>query len=322
MRVERYTSADKTAWDNFVQESKNGNFHLERGFIEYHGDRLTDHSLLIYDDKELLALLPGNTIEKTFYSHSGLTYGGFILSPSCRTTQFFDVMESTMDYLVENGFATLFYKTIPYIYHNLPSDEDRHALFVSGAKLVRRDVLPVIDIANRLPYQERRARSIKKALKNGVTVRESTDLQSYWDIIEKLLAAYNSRPVHTLEEIKLLHSLFPQNIRLFAAFQEEKMLAGILVFESRMVARSQYIASSEEGKNIGALDLVFDHLLSQVYTGKRYFDFGTTTTKGGYELNPGLSDQKEGFGARSVVQDTYELNLSDWKQGKYKEILK
>lgn len=322
MRAVRYTLDDRAAWDDFIRKSKNGNFHLERGFIEYHGDRLTDHSLLIYDDKELVALLPGNAIDKNYYSHSGLTYGGFILLPSCRMTQFFEIVESAFDYIQQNSFEKLVYKTIPYIYHSVPADEDRHALFAAGASLIKRDVLPVIDMNNRLPYQERRARSIKKAAKNNLVVRESEDIPSFWAIVETLLSSYNSRPVHSLAEIQHLHALFPSNIRLFSAYHDDQMVAGVLIFESKMVARSQYISANETGKNFGALDLIFDHLLSEVYPAKRYFDFGTTTTGGGYELNPGLSDQKEGFGARTVVQDTYELNLTHWKQGSYREILK
>ena len=39
------------------------------------------------------------------------------------------------------------------------------------------------------------------------------------------------------------------------------------------------------------------------------FDFGISTEQGGRYLNEGLIFQKEGFGARTVVYDTYELNI-------------
>ncbi len=322
MQVKKYSPEDSKLWDKFVRESKNGNFHLERGFINYHDDRFADHSLIVFDENEPVALMPGNRIDKNYYSHSGLTYGGFLILPSCRMTQFIGIAEVVFDYLKANGFDKLIYKTIPYIYHQLPSEEDRHALFIAGAKVIKRDILPVLDMRNRPEYQERRKRSIKKALNNNVLVKETPDLGSYWEIIDKLLLSYGTKPVHSLADMNYLKTNFPENIRLFAACNNEEMIAGVLVFESVMVARSQYIAATETGKNSGALDLIFNHLFNNIYQNKRYFDFGTSTTYGGYKLNPGISDQKEGFGARSIVQDTYELDLSKWESGKYNSVIK
>ena len=46
--------------------------------MEYHADRFTDYSLLVYDGNKLLALLPANRSGDVLYSHAGLTYGGVI----------------------------------------------------------------------------------------------------------------------------------------------------------------------------------------------------------------------------------------------------
>ncbi|MEM2995379.1 MAG: GNAT family N-acetyltransferase, partial [Candidatus Bathyarchaeia archaeon] len=40
-----------------------------------------------------------------------------------------------------------------------------------------------------------------------------------------------------------------------------------------------------------------------------YFDFGISTEKEGRFLNVGLITQKEEFGARAVVYDTYEIEV-------------
>ena len=40
-----------------------------------------------------------------------------------------------------------------------------------------------------------------------------------------------------------------------------------------------------------------------------YFDFGTSNEEGGKVLNTSLIYQKEGFGGRGVVYDTYEWEL-------------
>ena len=69
----------------------------------------------------------------------------------------------------------------------------------------------------------------------------------------------------------------------------------------------QYIASGEEGRTYGALDLLFRHLVSERYKQFEYVDFGTSNEDGGRYLNEGLIFQKEGFGGRAVCYDTYEI---------------
>ena len=89
------------------------------------------------------------------------------------------------------------------------------------------------------------------------------------------------------------------------------MLAGTIIYESKNVAHTQYIASIDEGKEIGASDIIFDYLLNDYYANKRYFDFGISTEKEGRYLNAGLALNKETFGGRGIVYDWYEINLGD-----------
>ena len=83
--------------------------------------------------------------------------------------------------------------------------------------------------------------------------------------------------------MELLSKRFPENIKLFAAYKDETMLAGVTMFEHKSIAHAQYFASSDEGDKVGAGDLVWDYLIHDYYSGssKRYFDFGRSTEKGG-----------------------------------------
>ena len=74
--IKRYTPDKATEWNEFLTRSKNGTFLFDRRYMDYHSDRFEDSSLLIYRKNRLFALLPGNTKDKTYYSHQGLTYGG------------------------------------------------------------------------------------------------------------------------------------------------------------------------------------------------------------------------------------------------------
>ena len=83
IEIHRYTAAYHRNWNDFVSESSNGTFLFLREYMEYHADRFTDYSLLVYDGNKLLALLPANRSGDVLYSHAGLTYGGLIVTNGC-----------------------------------------------------------------------------------------------------------------------------------------------------------------------------------------------------------------------------------------------
>ena len=47
-------------------------------------------------------------------------------------------------------------------------------------------------------------------------------------------------------------------------------------------------------------------------TGKKYFDFGISNEQQGRKLNEGLSFWKEGFGARTITHDFYEVETANY----------
>lgn len=307
----RYQPKMQAQWDEFVVCSRNGTFLFNRRYMDYHRDRFSDHSLMLHDGGgRLVAILPANEADGVLHSHAGLTYGGFVVGAKSGSGAALAMLEAVRSYMRDNGLSRLVYKTIPWIYHRQPTEEDRYALFRAGAALVRRDVLSVAPREERLPYQERRSRGVKSAAKAGVQVKESQDYAAFWGILEEnLLVRHGVKPVHTLLEIELLQRCFPSSIRLFLASVDDAPVAGAVIYESAQVAHVQYISTSETGKAVHALDAVFDHLLKDVYRDKRYFDFGISNENAGRVLNSGLVEQKEGFGARTVAHDYYELEV-------------
>lgn len=311
MKIEKYSSNYKIIWDKFVKNSKNTHFFFLRDYMEYHSDRFEDFSLMIFDEADkLISILPANIKENILYSHQGLTFGGFLVDDKMKTETMLEIFELLKQFLKEKNIVKIVYKCIPYIYHIKPSEEDRYALFRNDAKLVRRDVSTTIDLTNKIKYQEQRARAVKKAIKNDLVFEESKDFKSYWGILEETLnSQHNAKPVHNIEEIERLANLFPDNIKLFIAIKDTKVLGGTLVFENEITVHTQYLANSFEGRNVGALDFVIDKLINEVYSNKRYFDFGISNEDAGRYLNTGLIAQKEGFGARAIVHDFYELEI-------------
>lgn len=318
MVITRYSAERQPLWDSFIEHSKNGTFLFSRDYMEYHADRFSDFSLIIQDDTDghVAAVFPAHRDGDTICSHNGLTYGGLITSGEMTLPRFLAVFELLLGFLRREHIGRLLYRTAPYIYHKHPADEDRYALFLCGAQRIRASALAVVNQRSRLRYQNRRLRGVKKAKTAGLAIIASADFCSFWDLLTSVLAAvHGSGPVHSIDEIQRLHERFPNNIKLFLCFDSNELVAGVVMYETTTVARAQYIASNDRGRTTGALDLLFDYLLNDHYADKLYFDFGSSDLNGGRTLNRGLCDQKEGFGARTVMLDHYCLDLEACQQG-------
>lgn len=319
LRVEIYKENQKNGWDEFINRSKNGTFLFLRDYMDYHRDRFRDYSLMVWNtDNKLIAVLPANLDDNILLSHAGLTFGGFITDDTMKMPVMLQVFEETLSFFKNRGVKKIIYKTIPHIYHRYPSEEDRYALFLCDARWIRCGALTVINIkGGRLPFQERRSRGIRKARQVGLSVCQTRDFEAFWQILaDRLLKTHGTKPVHSLSEITSLRSRFPENIKLFACYHDQSMVGGVVIYESEFVAHVQYIAASDLGRDLRATDLIFDYLLNDYYVAKRYFDFGTSDEKNGLMLNFGLIEQKEGFGARVVAQNQYEISLDRWDLGR------
>ena len=313
VKVVKYCAEHKTLWDGFVGNSRNGTFLFRRDYMEYHEDRFADNSLMFYDEREqLIALLSATVSDGLMSSHAGLTFGGVVSDTKMRVGLMLDVFTALTSYLHSRHIYRLIYKAVPHIYHRMPAEEDLYALFRNGARLIRRDVSTTIDVKTRLPFSEIRKRAIKRGQKHGLQVKRSFDFDAFMKIAAQVLETkYDARPVHTAAEIEMLAARFPENIKLFAAYKNEEMLAGVIIYESSEVAHTQYIGASDEGKMTGALDLIISYCLDDYYVDKPYFDFGISNEDDGRYLNAGLIENKQSFGARAVVHDFYQLDLRE-----------
>ncbi|WP_276498283.1 GNAT family N-acetyltransferase [Pontibacter litorisediminis] len=311
VEVVKYSAKYKAEWDAFVAGSKNGTFLLLRDYVEYHADRFTDHSLLFYHKGRLVALLPANEEGRQVQSHGGLSYAGLVTEKRMKAALMLEVVQAMKSYFQELGFTSILYKAVPHIYHQLPAEEDLYALFRHEAVLCRRDASSVIDIGGAAKYSKDRRWRLSQGKRAGFQVGLSGKYAAFFELERKLLQQkYNTLPAHTAEEMALLASRFPENIRLYTATAADEMLAGVLVYETPQVVHSQYIATSEQGRNVHALDVLLDWLLTEVYPHKRYFSFGISTERQGRYLNEGLIRNKESYGARTIVHDFYELRLA------------
>lgn len=309
--IRRYTAELRDDWNLFVAQSKNGTFLFDRNYMEYHQHRFADFSLLFYLKGRLYALLPANREGNTLLSHAGLTYGGLVMDAQATAADTVRLFEELNDYLRAQGIEKVVYKCIPWIYHRMAAEEDLYAIFrTCEARLVARDIGSVITRGSEQRWQRVRRRAVNRADKQGVVVRQSDDFAGFWEILtENLNAKYGVQPVHNLEEISLLHSRFPDHIKLYTATVDGELLAGVVLYLTPQVAHAQYSSANAKGKQWGAIDKIYSQIIPETLAEYRYFDFGRSTENRGLYLNENLIFQKEGYGARGLCWDWYEWNV-------------
>lgn len=316
MKVVRYTPDYRKKWNDFLLVAKNATFLFNRDYIEYHAEKIRDHSLILVNDSNAIeALFPANiNSNNEVVSHEGLTYGGLVVNRQEKLINVISYFKEILLFLNDTGIGTVIYKEMPSIYNDVPSGEMPYIFSLLQAKLVSCFACSVIKKSIEFPYQKRRRRAIQNARELGVEIKNDNNFDDFWKkILEpNLWFRHQVKPVHSLEEIKLLHERFPGCIKQFNAYYKGQLMAGTTIYEMPDLAKVQYTSGSEEGKRNGSLDLLFHVLINETYNDKEYFDFGNSNEDNGQVLNQGLLEWKEGFGARTYSQKTYTINTSHY----------
>ncbi|MHA7059994.1 GNAT family N-acetyltransferase [Aquimarina sp. M1] len=307
-RIKKYQKTDCLLWNSFIDNSKNGTFLFHRDFMEYHSDRFLDFSLLIYDQSKLIAVFPANIKDTKVYSHQGLTYGGLILNKSIGGEKIRNILSEMIVFLRSHSISDLYIKSIPAFYHQKPSNELMFFLFEFGATLYRRDLNLAIDYSLPASIHKNKVKHYKKRENIGLAVEEVDDFSEFWNkvLLPRLREKHHTKPVHTLEEIRMLKKNFPENIKQFVIRIDSEILGGVTIFKTKEVVKSQYGAITDRGEKYRALDFLFIFLINQYRKeGYKFFDMGTVT-----DNNFGLLKQKEELGCEIYTQDFYSLHLT------------
>jgi len=315
MRIIRFAKERESEWNSFLKTAKNQTFLFDRRYMDYHSDRFTDHSLMIYEDKKLIGLFPANEVGDTIISHQGLTYGSVIIKEDTKLPKVIGIFSSILRYYNENEKFKILYKALPRIYNKFPSDEIDYALFIAGAELSRRDIALVIDKRNSIKYSGNIRREAKKAQESGYKIVEERNAQRFWNeiLIPNLLIRFGKTPVHSASEMEILMDTFCDEIKIYIVENKDgSPVAGTVFYLTDIVAHCQYIASNDEGRNSGALNFLFTTLIDHYFVDKVFFDFGTTNENEGRNINRGLLGWKERMGGRSVSHDFYVLETSNY----------
>lgn len=323
-RIELYVPDNEVVWNNFLWGSNTPILLFDRQFMAYHQYLFTDHSLLFFDEhNKLVALFLANIVkngeELSLFSHQGLTFGGFVTKSGIDFVVMKVLYENLFDYCKQNHIQRLVLKQIPHFLQQQINQIDDFILQDFDCKQTIVDVNSVIDLQNIRSYkilqgqwQQRKLRNIKKAKNAKLAVRQGqlADFQAFWGLLEdNLQTRFGLAPVHTSKEIGWLAEKFADKIRLFVVLSGNEMVAGTVLFDYGQTIHAQYIASNEVGKNCGAIDFLFATLLEKYLQQYKYFSLGISNTRKGTEMNLGLLEWKQGWGAGLFLHKTFVYQI-------------
>jgi hypothetical protein len=317
LAVHSYESGHTDAWEDLVGRSANGNMLHTRRFISYHRDRFNDRSLMLKNRGRLVGVFPAaeDPVDPaTIVSHPGLTFGGLVHDGSIRGASMIHALEEVAGHYRSLGYRHLRYKAVPAIYHSIPAEDDKYALIGLNARCCQYDLSVGLNLARRGRVSAGRARSLRRAEVAGVSAATSwAEIAAFWDMLGQNLAKrHGSHPVHSLDEISLLHERFPDKIVLIAATIDGALVGGTLVFAMGPVLRMQYTATSSQGRAVSATDPMIEHAIQLACElGCNFFDFGGCARNEGRALHQDLYYFKASFGGGGVVYEQYQCDLSN-----------
>jgi hypothetical protein len=320
MKVIGYSETHALRWDAFVARAAQGTFLHTRRFLGYHGDRFRDCSLLVEDTGgELIGLLPAAqslTDLSQVVSHPGITYGGLLHLPRCAPSEVRSMLVAAAEHLNSLGFGSLIYKSVPLPVHRSWAQADLHALFLQGAKLIRRDLWNAIALQAQRHASAGHLRDARKAARLGLRAEPAHGDSEYGAfhqmLTETLASRHGIAPVHSLDEMLVIARLFPHQVELWQCrAQDGSLLAGIWLFRLHdMCWHVQYIAASENGRKTFATDLLLATIVNRASEENvGFLTLGASTQNAGKDVNDSLFSFKSGIGAGSVAHDFYELHL-------------
>ena len=321
-KFSRYSKNDEAIWDKFVSDSNNGTiFHL-RKFLNYHSkDKFVDHSILISKNKKLFSVFPAAervvSNQKLLVSHPGSSVGSFVVPENLSIANSIELVSQIKDYAKKSDFNGIQITLPPNLYQKRLSNYMDFAFFKGGFVYKKREITSILFLENNIEttlkkFRPSHRRAVKTAQSKGVIVRESEKYDEYYKILQKNLSKrHGVNPTHTLRELKKLKTIFKDKVKLFSAFIDGKMIAGIVNFIiNDQVVLAFYISHDELYNQYRPLNILFYEVFSWAIESKyKVYDFGIFTVN--EEPNMGLGRFKENFGASGIFRDTIELKFNN-----------
>lgn len=322
LKLKIYQEKEQDQWDHFVlNEADNGSFLQTRRFLAYHGQRYTDHSLILYKGMNTyVAVIPACVIhegnQKVIHAHKGSTFGGIVINKQYNNIGYIGkIMELLDSYLRKEQFDKVVLRFPSRIYCSNSTELISYYLGSYGymnyvelssyidLKNYNDDILSNFSPAKRRDYRYAQRESLYF---QKITSEE--EVKVFYHILYLSLERHSTRPVHSLEELfDLWKNRLSQEIDFYGVYHEGRMVSGSMVFKfNQQVFHTQYLASNPDLLDLYGMNFLLSNLIEVAHKDNfDYFSMGISTEDQGKLLNKNLAQFKEGYGVQYLLNTTF-----------------
>jgi hypothetical protein len=318
MRVEKFVPSQRELWDKFVYESFNGNFQQSRNFLEYHGDKFIDLSMVIYSDlNEIIGVLPAAispSNSQEIISHPGAAFGGLILKDELGIEKTLKIFKEILNFCTNQKMSTIVYKVSPPFFSGSFWRGDVLSLIYLGAEISTLKVTHILklEIFGSLRHHRTVHSDFNKADKLKPRIYKTSseiDYKLFYDLLNKQLTKHKVKSTHTLSDIYELQKRFSNSISLWKVSLNDGSFAFAWVWEINKVVHLQYLTNQEKNNRPLALNYLIISL-KNFYSDKDFthLSFGNSyDSRHNHSVNLGLTSWKEKFG--SIPSELLEIKI-------------
>jgi len=297
----KYSKEYLDIWDNFVNNELFGTIYHTRQFINYHPEnRFVDESILVYNEnKELVTVLPCCKKENKYFSYSGATYGGPVISKKYYKfkhlkiiiNSIFEYYDNKIEFRVAND---IYFKESCYILYFLLSQKT--VIYPELSWYINTNDNFMDNILNK-----RNKTILNKQLKDKSIIcyhsNEINDYITFHSILTKNLNTnHNTNPTHSLDEFLKVKEILNDKQRLYLIRDKENILGGVYIIKvTSQCWYSFYISRNIEVHNssISIMYLMYKISCDAKKENVKYVDYGISTEECGKIINEGLTEYKE-----------------------------
>ena len=321
LTIEKYNTKNETSWNTFLNKSFNGTIFSHRNFLNYHINRqFKDNSLLIYRNRELIAIIPAVVIienDKTIlHSHPGASYGGIILKNNLNFKVINNIINTVDQYCINNSFHSFFLINSPNIYHQYKDHSLEYLLSWNGYKSNEIYISHAVNVNTSdgldtiLAKRKRRYLNNDNSLQN-IQFNRTNDINLFYQILIENKKRFNIKPTHSLNEITKLLKLFPDHIQLFISSINSQTIGGSVLFHTNMKASLVFYNAVLAEYRTSQLSMYQLYQCMKIVKNNNIniLDFGVShVPEAENPLSPKFSliQFKEQLGAKGVIRKTYQ----------------
>ena len=325
--IKKYNKKLSEQWDKFVNISNNGTIFQSRKFLNYHIQReFNDYSLIIYNNKDIVAVMPGVCItknkQKTYYSHPGTSYAGLVIKLNLNFILINEIIKSLDAYLLKNKFHQIFLINSPNVYWQYEEQSLDYLLQWNKYQIKELYISHVSNIAHcktveKLLSKRKRRYIVNDSRLNNFTFRKiknHSELIELYALLEKTKKKFDATPTHSIKELSKLWGLFPDNIVIYISKFKGKIVGGFVIFHTTKKTSLIFyniIDDTMTESQLSALQL-YNCMKICKKRGSDVVDFGVShAPEQDNPLDPKFSliQFKEQFGARGVMRIAYQKEL-------------